>query len=118
MCACIKKSVCVQTGKMEMPAFPEKVAQQLRSLAQQCMDDPSLLYDPKLSFIKELIEYYGGKIPETKSDDSSHDNSEFKSAPEEPEPEPEPESEESDIELDMTSVIGMHPRPSLKKVVF
>lgn len=84
-----------------------EVQQELKSLARQCMDEPSLLYDPKLSFIKELIEFFGGKIPLTKANGSSDEKCEFQSKPEEPEqPESEPESEESDLELDMSGVIG------------
>lgn len=93
---------------MEIPAFPDKVAQQLKLFAQRCMVDPSLLHDPKLSFIKELIEHFGGKIPEAK--DASSAKCEFEnSVPEEPQPpKSEPESEESDVELDMTDVIGTY----------
>lgn len=90
---------------MDMPMFTEKVAQQLKEFAQQCMNDSSLLHDPKLSFIKELIEYYGGKIPEAKADNSSDAKCGSKDKEEEPEPEPISESEESDLELDMTGVI-------------
>ncbi|EZA59068.1 hypothetical protein DMN91_008160 [Ooceraea biroi] len=107
---------------MEMPVFPETVAQQLKQFAQQCMDDSSLLHDPKLFFIKELIEHYGGKIPEPKANDSSA-KSESKSAFEpEAEPEVEPEyqaeseseEEESDVELDMTGVIEPDQDPPQK----
>lgn len=94
-----------------MPVFPEKVAQQLKTFARRCMNDSSLLHDPNLSFIKELIEHYGGKVPEAKTDDSSHAKCDFKSAPEEPQPKSEPESEESDMELDMSSVIGAYRHP-------
>ncbi|KAL6258380.1 hypothetical protein P5V15_010335 [Pogonomyrmex californicus] len=87
---------------MEMPIFNEKVAQHLKTFARECINNPSLLHDPKLSFIKELIEHYGGKVPEAKTNDSSSAKTEFKSKPEEPEPESESESEESDLELDMT----------------
>jgi len=91
-------------GNMEMP---EKVVQNLKLFTQQCIDDPSLLHDPKLSFIKELIEHYGGKIPGAKTDDTSkHSKCEYESASEEPHWEPEPESEESELELDMSSVTG------------
>lgn len=101
---------------MDVPVFPEKVAQQLKEFARQCMDNPSLLHDPKLSFIKELIEHYGGKVPETTASDSSSTQCGPNSTPEEsqpepepkPEPAPEPESEESDVELDMTGVIGSY----------
>lgn len=78
------------------------------------MDDPSLLYDPKLSFIKDLIEHYGGKIPEAKTNDSSDTKMGFESKPAEPQAESEPvseESEESDLELDMTGVIGLYIYP-------
>ncbi|XP_036149710.1 putative protein FAM10A4 [Monomorium pharaonis] len=93
---------------MEMPVFNEKVAQQLKVFTQQCMNDASLLHDPKLSFIKELIEHYGGKIPEAKANSSSDTKTEFESKPAEPQSVSEPEdeeSEESDLELDMTGVI-------------
>jgi len=95
-------------ANMDVPMFSESVTQQLKLFAQQCMDDPSLLHDPKLSFIKELIEYFGGKVPEAKANGSSDPKCKFESKPEESqsESEPEPESEESDLELDMTGVIG------------
>lgn len=97
-------------GNMEM--FNDKAVKlMLKTFVQQCMNDPSLLHDPKLSFIKELIEHYGGKIPEAKANDSSDTKTEFKSKPAEPQFEPEPEneeSEESDLELDMTGVIGLY----------
>lgn len=98
----------IADNKMDMPMFTEKVAQQLKEFAQQCMNDSSLLHDPKLSFIKELIEYYGGKIPEAKADNSSDAKCGSKDKEEEPEPEPISESEESDLELDMTGVIGLY----------
>ncbi|XP_071645094.1 hsc70-interacting protein [Temnothorax longispinosus] len=91
-----------------MEMFNDNVAQQLRTFARHCINNPSLLHDPKLSFIKDLIEHYGGKIPEAKTNDSSDAKTEFESKPAEPQPEPEPaseESEESDLELDMTGVI-------------
>nr|XP_012223873.1 PREDICTED: putative protein FAM10A4 [Linepithema humile] len=92
---------------MDVPMFSEKVALQLKLFAQQCIDEPSILHDPKLSFIKELIEHFGGKVPEAKANGSQSDTkSEFQSKPEEePQPKSEPESEESDLELDMTGVI-------------
>lgn len=98
---------------MDMPVFTDKVAQQMKVFARQCMDEPSLLHDPKLSFIKELIEHYGGKVPEdNKSNDPSGDKCGAESKFEEPqpkaEPEPESESEESDPELDTTGVIGLY----------
>lgn len=83
----------------------DKVAEQLKLLARHCIDNPSHLHDPKLSFIKELIEFFGGKIPEAKSNGSPDAKCEFGSKPQEPQPESEPESEESDLELDMTGVI-------------
>lgn len=98
-------------GNMEMPMFNDKVAQQLKMFVQQCMNDPSLLYDPKLSFIKDLIEHYGGKIPDAKANSSSDIKTEFESKSAEPQFESEPESaesEESDLELDMTGVIGLY----------
>ncbi|XP_050456901.1 putative protein FAM10A4 [Cataglyphis hispanica] len=82
-----------------------KEVEQLKELAQQCIKNPSLLHDPKLSSIKNLIEHYGGKIPETKANDSSDSKSEFKSEPAESQPDSQSESEESDLELDMTGVI-------------
>ncbi|XP_077254368.1 hsc70-interacting protein [Temnothorax americanus] len=91
-----------------MEMFNDNVAQQFRTFARHCIDNPSLLRDPKLSFIKDLIEHYGGKIPEAETNDSSDAKTEFESKPAEPQPEPEPaseESEESDLELDMTGVI-------------
>lgn len=91
---------------MDIPIFSENVALQLKLFARQCIDDPSLLHDPKLSFIKELIEHFGGKIPEAKANSSSDTKCEFQSKPEEPQPKSEPESEESDMELDMSGVIG------------
>ncbi|XP_014476271.1 PREDICTED: putative protein FAM10A4 [Dinoponera quadriceps] len=93
---------------MDMSMFTEKVGEQLKIFARHCMDDPSLLHDPKLSFIKELIEHYGGKIPESnKNDDPSLGKCEAEIKSEEPQPkaEPESESEESDLELDMSGVI-------------
>lgn len=96
--------------------FTEEVAQQLKSFARLCMDNPSLLHDPALYFVKELIEYFGGKIPDKVSTSSSQAKSEAEESPkkEEPKPESEPESEESDLELDMTGVIGLY----LKKIFF
>ncbi|XP_071559380.1 putative protein FAM10A4 [Temnothorax nylanderi] len=91
-----------------MEMFSDNVAQQLKTFARHCINNPSLLHDPKLSFIKDLIEHYGGKVPEAKTNDSSDAKTEFESKPAEPQPEPEPaseESEESDLELDMTGVI-------------
>lgn len=92
--------------------FSDKVVElTLKTFVQQCMNDPSFLHDPKLSFIKELIEHYGGKIPEAKANGSSDTKTEFKSKPAEPQFEPElknEESEESDLELDMTGVIGLY----------
>lgn len=85
-----------------------KQVEQLKELAQHCIKDPSLLHDPKLSSIKNLIEHYGGKIPEAKANDSADAKSEFKSDPAETQPESQPESEESDLELDMTGVIGLY----------
>lgn len=85
-----------------------KEVEQLKELAQQCIKNPSLLHDLKLSSIKNLIEHYGGKIPETKANDSSDAKSEFKSEPAESQPESQSESEESDLELDMTGVIGSY----------
>lgn len=99
--------------------FSDKVAQQLKTFAQLCINDPSLLYDPKLSFIKDLIEHYGGKVPEAKANGSSNTKTEFESKPVEPEPGSEPvneESEESDLELDMTGVIGLYIH--LLKIIF
>lgn len=101
---------------MDVPMFPKKVAQQLKALAQQCMDNPSLLHDPKLSCIKELIEHYGGKIPESEKSnqpDPTADECRAESKFEEPQSTAEPESEseeseESDLELDMTGVIGSY----------
>ncbi|KYN05989.1 PREDICTED: putative protein FAM10A4 [Cyphomyrmex costatus] len=89
---------------MEVPVFGDKIVQQLKLLAQQCMSDASLLHDPKLSFIKDLIEHYGGKVPEAKANDSSDTKTEFEDKPQ-PQFESAPESEESDLELDMTGVI-------------
>lgn len=97
-----------------MEMFNDKVAEQLKTFARQCIDDPSLLYDPKLSFIKDLIEHYGGKVPEAKTNSSSDTKTEFESKPAEPQAESEPaseESEESDLELDMTGVIGLYIYP-------
>ncbi|XP_070165987.1 putative protein FAM10A4 [Polyergus mexicanus] len=82
-----------------------KQVEQLKELAQHCIKDPSLLHDSKLSSIKNLIEHYGGKIPEAKANDSADAKSEFKSDPAESQPESQSESEESDLELDMTGVI-------------
>lgn len=96
---------------MDVPVFTDQVTQQLKAFARHCMDDPSLLHDPKLSFIKELIEHYGGKIPESnKNDDPSvgKDEAEIKFEKPQPKTEPECESEESDLELDMTGVIGLY----------
>lgn len=95
---------------MEMPVFTEKLTEQLKAFVQQCMNDSSILHDPKLSFIKELIEHYGGKIPETKANPAADTKYEFKSEPAESEPqaESESESEDSDLELDMTAVIGLY----------
>jgi len=101
----------VFAGNMEVPTFNDKVAQQLKVFAQQCMNDASLLHDPKLSFIKDLIEHYGGKIPEAKANDSSNIKTEFENKPAQPQSESKPESEESeesDLELDMTGVIGLY----------
>lgn len=101
----------VFAGNMEMPVFSDKVTQELKTFAQQCMNDASLLHDPKLSFIKDLIEHYGGKVPEAKASDSSNIKTEFESKPTQPQSESEPESEESeesDLELDMTGVIGLY----------
>ncbi|XP_029174922.1 putative protein FAM10A4 [Nylanderia fulva] len=82
---------------------------QLKTLVRECINNSSLLHDPKFSSIKELIEHYGGKIPQAKASPASDTNNEFRSEPAEPqvesEPEPESESEESDVELDMTGVI-------------
>lgn len=79
------------------------------------MNNPSLLHNPQLSFIKDLIEHYGGKVPEAKSNGTADTKTEFESKPAEPqsgsEPASEPasdESEESDLELDMTGVIGLY----------
>lgn len=94
--------------------FSDKIAQHLKTFAQLCMDDPSLLYDPKLSFFKDLIEHYGGKVPEAKANGSSDTKTSFESKPAEPQPTSEPaseESEESDLELDMTGVIGLYIYP-------
>ncbi|XP_011862548.1 PREDICTED: putative protein FAM10A4 [Vollenhovia emeryi] len=92
-----------------METFNVQVVQQLKILARLCMNDPSLLYDPKMSFIKDLIEHYGGKIPEAKANDASDTKAESESKPAEPQSESDPvseeQSEESDLELDMTSVI-------------
>ncbi|EGI64210.1 Hsc70-interacting protein [Acromyrmex echinatior] len=93
---------------MEVPVFSDKVTQQLKLFAQQCMSNASLLHDPKLSCIKDLIEHYGGKVPEAKANDSSDTKTEFENKPEQPQFESAPESEESeesDLELDMTGVI-------------
>lgn len=94
---------------MEVPVFSDNVAQQLKEFARRCMNDVSLLHDPKLSFIKELIEHYGGKVPEAKANGSSDTKTESESKPAQPaqsESEPESEeSEESDLDLDMTGVI-------------
>lgn len=86
--------------------FTEEVAQQLKTFAQLCMDNPALLHDPALYFVKELIEYFGGKIPDKCSTSSSGVKSQESPKEKEPQPESEPESEESDLELDMTGVIG------------
>lgn len=102
--------------------FTEEVAQQLKSFARLCMDNPSLLHDPALYFVKELIEYFGGKIPDKCSTSSPQSKSEESPKEEEPkpesepvpEPEPEPESEESDLELDMTGVIEPDQDPPQK----
>lgn len=91
--------------------FGEKIAEQLKIFTRQCMNNPSLLHDPKLSFIKDLIEHYGGKVPEAKSNGTEDVKTEFESKPAEPQSEAEPandESEESDLELDMTGVIGLY----------
>lgn len=100
---------------MDVLVFTKKMTQQLKALAQQCMDNPSLLHDPKLSFIKELIEHYGGKVPESDKNDKSDDPlvGEYGSDDKyEDEPqstvEPDSESEESNPELDMTGVIGLY----------
>ncbi|XP_018348769.1 PREDICTED: putative protein FAM10A4 isoform X2 [Trachymyrmex septentrionalis] len=99
---------------MEVPVFSDKVTQQLKLFTQQCMSDASLLHDPKLSCIKDLIEHYGGKVPEAKANDSSDTKTEFENKPEQPQFESTSESEESkesekseesDLELDMTGVI-------------
>lgn len=97
--------------------FNEKVSQQLRECARQCMNNPSLLYNPKLSFIKQLIEHYGGTIPKVETNDSSDfQESKFEQQQSEPEVKSDPESEteelkseseESDLELDMSGVIGL-----------
>jgi len=101
---------------MEVPVFSDKVTQQLKLFTQQCMSDASLLHDPKLSCIKDLIEHYGGKVPEAKANDSSDTKTEFENKPEQPQFESTSESEESkesekseesDLELDMTGVIGL-----------
>lgn len=96
---------------MEMPVLTEKVTEQLKTFTQQCINDSSLLHDPKLSFIKELIEHYGGKIPEVKANDSSDcgfEKCSCKSESAEPQSESESETEESDLKLDMTGVIGLY----------
>lgn len=86
----------------------EKVTEQLKTFTRQCINDSSLLHDPKLSFIKELIEHYGGKIPEVKANDCGYDKCKCKSEPAEPQSESESETEESDLKLDMTGVIGLY----------
>ncbi|KAL0099010.1 hypothetical protein PUN28_020216 [Cardiocondyla obscurior] len=91
---------------MDGPVFSDEAAQELKTFIQQCMNDSALLQDPKLSFIKDLIEHYGGKVPDAKANSSSDTKVEFESKPTEPQVESEnEESEESDLELDMTGVI-------------
>lgn len=94
-----------------MDMFSDKVLVQLKFFALQWMHNPSLLHDPQLSFVRELIEHFGGKIPEAEANGSSDSKTESESKPAEPQSEPEPvseESEESDLELDMTGVIGSY----------
>lgn len=97
--------------------FTEAITEKLKAFAQQCMKDPSVLHDPKLVFIKNLIEHYGGKIPEAKANSSSDTKHEFKSEPAQPQSESQPESEEneeSDLELDMSCVIEPDKDPHQK----
>ncbi|XP_043584161.1 putative protein FAM10A4 [Bombus pyrosoma] len=89
---------------MSFPITPEFITQ-LGSVVNSCILNPSLLYQPDYSFLKSLIEFYGGRIPEINqksSNESPSKKPEDANASEEPEPEPEPES---DIDLDMSGVI-------------
>ncbi|XP_063992260.1 putative protein FAM10A4 [Diachasmimorpha longicaudata] len=72
---------------MSIPFSEEQLAP-LKIFIEYCKKDPQILHEPQLGFVKEFIEYLGGKIPNEKAAEETEDA-----------------DEESDLEFDMTGVI-------------
>ncbi|KAK2582689.1 hypothetical protein KPH14_004963 [Odynerus spinipes] len=90
---------------MSVPTINQDHFAQLKGFIELCKINPTILHQPDLAFVKSFIEYFGGKIPAQKADDTTQPKSENECKTEETEPEAEVQSEESDLELDMTGVI-------------
>ncbi|KAI4498804.1 hypothetical protein M0802_005979 [Mischocyttarus mexicanus] len=84
---------------MSVPNLNLDHLDELKTLVEICKSCPSLLFTPKLAFVKSLIEHFGGKIDpiESKNETECKFNETGSKQQE--------ESEESDLELDMTGVI-------------
>ncbi|XP_017757129.1 PREDICTED: putative protein FAM10A4 isoform X1 [Eufriesea mexicana] len=90
---------------MSIPIKPEQILL-VKEFFNKCKTNPEILHQPNLYFIKDLIEFFGGKIPKVnraEKGESPSKRSEDTNASKEPEP--KSESEESDLELDMSAVI-------------
>lgn len=99
-----------------MAKLPQAAVKQLQAFVNMVKADPSILSDPDLSFFKEFLESYGGKVPEFKPKPSSEGSSPSEESAQKPTggttgsseesaADEGIESEESDIELDTSGVI-------------
>lgn len=90
--------------------LPAQAVMQLKMFISLVKANPDILHNPSLSFFKDFIESFGGKIPSPSKDfknqppptSSSASSGDAKKSEETP---VEPESEESDLELDNSGVI-------------
>ncbi|XP_039295378.1 uncharacterized protein LOC111057083 [Nilaparvata lugens] len=90
--------------------LPAQAVMQLKMFISLVKANPDILHNPKLSFFKEFIESFGGKIPPPSKESQPPPKSSPSTAPsgdaKKPDETPaEPESEESDLELDNSGVI-------------
>lgn len=99
-----------------MAKLPQIAIKQLETFVNMVKSDPSILSDPALSFFKEFVESYGGKVPEFKPKPSSEGSSPSEESAQKPTggttgsseesaADEGIESEESDVELDTSGVI-------------
>ncbi|XP_015123873.1 putative protein FAM10A4 isoform X2 [Diachasma alloeum] len=89
---------------MSIPINKEQLAP-LKFFVELCKKNPQLLHAPDFAFVREFIEFFGGKIPNEKKNGPEENDDEPSKFREEPEEEMEDESGDSDVEFDMTGVI-------------